>query len=129
VPRLFLQKNEYQGWDLYEDLAEKIIQWEPTPEKFKNTNPISSKGGLHSIESSIATEARISNLAKRLKLLKTKELILVNQVSPNQIPNSVCTYCQAMNHVFEEYPIFHAQQMLPEPMNVAFLRSHNNSHT
>ena len=24
----FLKKDENQGWDLYEDLAEKIIQWE-----------------------------------------------------------------------------------------------------
>jgi len=31
-----------------------------------------------------------------------------------------------MNHVVEECPIFHAQQMLPEPMNVAFSRPHNN---
>jgi len=94
--------------------------------KFRNTNPISSKGGCHSIESSIDVKGRIANLARRLKLLETKESVPVNQVSPNPISNSGCTYCQAMNYVLEECPVFHAQQMLLEPMNAAFLRPHNN---
>ena len=35
----FLQKNENQGWDLFEDLTEKTLQWEPTSEKL----------GIHSL--------------------------------------------------------------------------------
>jgi len=31
-----------------------------------------------------------------------------------------------MNHVFEECPIFQAQQQFPEPMNAAFSRPNNN---
>jgi len=31
-----------------------------------------------------------------------------------------------MNHVFEEYPVLHAQQICPEPMNAAFLRPQND---
>jgi len=31
-----------------------------------------------------------------------------------------------MNHVFEECPMFQAQQQYPEPMNVAFSRPNNN---
>ena len=58
----FLQKDENEEWDLFENLAEKIIQWEPTNENSRNSNSISSKGGLHPIKSSIATEARIANL-------------------------------------------------------------------
>ena len=27
-----------------------------------------------------------------------------------------CTYCQAMSHVFEEYPVFLAHRTLPEHM-------------
>ena len=83
VPRGFLQKDENEGWDLYENLAEKTIQWEPTSETSRNPNSISSKGGLHSIESSIANEAKLANLARRLDALETKELSPVNQVSPN----------------------------------------------
>ena len=79
----FLQKDENGGWDLYKNLAKKTIQWEPTNENSKNSNFISSKGGLHSIELFIAIEARIANLARRLKVLETKEPSPVNQVSPN----------------------------------------------
>ena len=104
----FLQKDENEGWDLYENLAENTIQWEPTSESSRNSNSISSKGGLHSIESSIANETKLANLAKRLKALETKEPSPVNQVSPNQFSTPGCTYCQAMNHVFEECPIFQA---------------------
>ena len=70
---------------------------------------ISSKGDLHSIESSITNEAKLANLARRLEALKTKEPSPVNQVSPNQFPTPGCTYCQAMNHMFEECPVFQAQ--------------------
>ena len=31
----FLKKDENQGWDLFEDLAEKTLQWELTSEKNK----------------------------------------------------------------------------------------------
>ena len=122
----FLQKDEHEGWDLYENLAEKTIQWEPTSEISKNSNSISSKGGLHSIESSIANEAKLANLARRLEALETKEPSPVNQVSPNRFPTPGCTYCQAMNHLFEECPIFNAQQMYLEPMNAAFSRPQND---
>ena len=69
----FLQKDENEGWDLYENLAEKTIQWEPTSETSRNPNSISSKEGLHSIELSIANEAKLANLARRLDALETKK--------------------------------------------------------
>ena len=71
----FLQKNENEGWDLYETLAEKTIQWESASETSRNPNSISSKGGLYSIESSIANEAKLANLARRLEDLETKEQV------------------------------------------------------
>ena len=79
----FLQRDENEGWDLYENLAEKTIQWEPTSESSRNSNSISSKGGLHSIKSSITNEAKLANLARKLEALETKEPSPVNQVSPN----------------------------------------------
>jgi len=102
----YLQKEENEWWDLYEDLAEKTIQWEPTTENFWNSNSISSKRGLHLIESFIAVEARIANLARRLKVLETKKSVPVNHVSPNQFPTPDYTYCHAVNHVFKERPVF-----------------------
>ena len=61
----FLKKNEDEGWLLYKDLADKTIQWEPTPEKFRTNDPTSSKGGIHSIEANIATDAKLAVLAQR----------------------------------------------------------------
>ena len=87
--------------------------------KSLGTSLVSSKG-LHSIESSITVEARIANLARRMKALETKEPVLVNQVNPNQLLTPSCTYYQAMNHVLEECPVFHAQQMLSEHMNATY---------
>ena len=97
----FLKKNEDKGWLLYEDLADKTIQWEPTLKKFRTNDPSSSKVGLHSIKANIATEAKLSVVMRRLKALETKELVLVNQVSPT--PSVGCTYYQDMNHVFEKF--------------------------
>ena len=71
-----MQKDENEGW-----------------ETSRNSNSISLKGGLHSIESSIANEAKLANLARRLEALETKELSPVNQVSPNQFSTLDCTYC------------------------------------
>ena len=71
MPRGFLKKDEDQGWELYDDLAEKSIQWEPSPDKSRNSNPISSKGGLHSIEMSIASEAKLASVIRRLEALET----------------------------------------------------------
>ena len=121
-----MQKDENERWDLYENLAEKTIQWESTSVNSRNSNSISSKGGLHSIESSIANEAKLSNLARRLKALETKEPSPVNQVSPNPFSTPGCTYCQAMNHVFEECPVFQVQQHFSKLMNAAFSRPNNN---
>ena len=60
----------------------------------------------------IANEAKLAVVMRRLEALETKELVSVNQISPT--PSAGCTYCQAMNHVFEECPVFLAHQMLPE---------------
>ena len=54
----FLQKDEDQGLDLFEALAEKTIQWESCPEK---TDPTTSRTGMHSIESSIAARSKLHN--------------------------------------------------------------------
>ena len=79
-----MQKDENQGWDLFEDLAEKTIQWEPTSEKPRNSQFIASKGGLLSLESSIAAEVKIATLMRRIEALETKEPANVNQSTHHQ---------------------------------------------
>ena len=105
----FLKKDENQGWD-FEALAEKTIQWESCPEK---PNPTTSKTGIHSIESSIAAETKITQLMKRIELLKAREPTAVNQVNPPPVINPGCTYCHALNHLFKECPVYQAH---PENM-------------
>ena len=78
----FFKKNEDEGWLLYEDLADKTIQWEPTPKKFRTNDPNSSKGGVHSIEAHIATEVKPTTVMRRLEALETKESVSVNQICP-----------------------------------------------
>jgi len=58
-----------------------------------------------------------------LEAIETKEPVSINQVSLNQFSNSDCTYYQSMNYVFEECPIFYAQQIYLNPMNATFSRS------
>ena len=60
----FLRKDENHGWNLFENLAEKIIQWGSCSDKSKNQNPTSFKIDLHSIKSSLAAEAKISHLMR-----------------------------------------------------------------
>jgi len=88
----FLKVDEHEGWKIYEDLAEKTLQWELTPEESRTANPISSKRGLHSIETSITYEAKFDGvLTRRLEALKTKDPIPVKQVSPIQSLRVVLT--------------------------------------
>ena len=86
------------------------------------------KRGLHSVEDSIAAETKLANIMRRLEALETKDPVSVNQVN---LTPSGCTYCQHMNYVFEECPMFMTHQMLAQHMNVTFLRPTNNlySHT
>ena len=66
---------------------------------------------------------------RRLEAIEIKDSAFLNQVSPT--PSAGCTYCQVMNYVFEECPVFMAHQILPENMNAAFSKPINNlySHT
>jgi len=68
----FLKKDEHKGWVMYEDLEAKTIQWKPTPDKSKNCNPTSLKGGLHSIEKSTTMEAKFANIMRRLDALELR---------------------------------------------------------
>jgi len=122
----FLKNDEDQGWDLFEGLAEKTIQWESCSEK---TNPTTFRTGMHSIKSSIAAETKISQLMRRLELLEVRKQNSVNQVNPPLVPNPCCTYCHALTRISEECLVYQAQQMLPHNMNAAFTRQNYNPYS
>ena len=88
---------------------------------FKRRAPISRI--IHSCEAKIAT------LMRRIEALDIKEPANVNQINPPSIHNLGCSYCQAPNHVFEECPVFHTQQVPPEHLNVAYSWSPHNSYS
>jgi len=81
-----LKKDKNEGWKIFEDLAEKTQQREPTNEESRTANPISSKRGLHLTGDSIATEAKFANIMRRLEAIETKGLVPVSQVSPTMSP-------------------------------------------
>jgi len=75
---------------------------------------------MHSIESSIAAEIKITQLMRGLELLEVRELNPANQVNPTQMPSMDYTYCHALTHLFEECPAYHAQQIFPDSINAAY---------
>ena len=75
------------------DRTEKTLQWEPAMKKSRISQSITSKGGLLSLESSIAAEAKIATLMRRIEALEIKEPANVNQIKPPPIHNPGCSYC------------------------------------
>ncbi|XP_074336127.1 uncharacterized protein LOC141673290 [Apium graveolens] len=87
-----MDKNEEEAWQFFEELAEKTMLWESTREP--NPEPERSKG-LHVVGISIATEAKLATLTKRLEVLET------NNVSSQFF---ICANCSSPNHVIHNYP-------------------------
>ena len=55
------------------EMAEKIMQWEGFNEKPPTTNlTTTSRSGIHSIENSIAAEANMAALMRRIEVLESK---------------------------------------------------------
>ncbi|XP_063938052.1 uncharacterized protein LOC135147928 [Daucus carota subsp. sativus] len=66
----FMEKDEDQGWEFFEDLAEKTMLWESTREPKKSIEASSSRG-LHSIGNNVETDAKLATLTKRLEALES----------------------------------------------------------
>ena len=86
----FMKKNEDEAWEFLGEVVEKTIQWESTNDQSID-KPISSKGGIHSIEYSITTEAKFNTLVRRLEALEMKEKVQVKQVSTRFLGVKVVT--------------------------------------
>ena len=75
---------------MFEDLAEKTLQWELASEKPRNSQSIASKEGLLSLKSSIA--AKIGTLMSRIEALEIKEPANVIHINQPPIYNPGCSY-------------------------------------
>lgn len=122
----FMKKNEEEAWEFLEEFSEKTMQWESTNESIYE-KPTSSRNGVHSLETSIATEAKFQTLTRRLEALEMKENAHVNQVSNT---NPTCSGCHMVGHVIEECSSFTSQpEFEPEQMNAAFVRPRNDPYS
>ena len=65
----FMRMTKDKAWKFIEEIAKKTMQWVGFHEKSLTINP-TSKGGLHLIENSIATEVRIAAPMRRIKELE-----------------------------------------------------------
>ena len=99
--------------------------WEPTNENSWNSKSISSKGGLHSIESFITNEAKLANLARRLEALKTKKPSPVNQVSQTKFQLRAVLIVMPWIMCLRSVLCFKLSNT-SEPMNAAFSRPNND---
>ena len=117
-----MKKNKNEAWEFLEELVEKTMQWESTNDQLID-KLTSSKGGIYSIESSIATDAKFNTLVRRLEALEMKEKVQVNQTS-NQVP--MCNGCH-IGYVMEECPSFiDHHDFDPEQINATFARPRND---
>ena len=70
----FMEKDEEEGWTFFEEFAEKTMLWESTREPTREpekSNDSTHQKGLHNIGHSIATEAKLATLTRRLEALET----------------------------------------------------------
>ena len=85
-----------------EKMTEKTMQWEGFNDKLSTT--FKSKGNIYSIENSIAAEANIGALTRRIEDLEVKrtplQLDYVNQISAPS-----CFNHYSPTHVLEDYPL------------------------
>ena len=69
----FMRMTDDAAWKFLEKIAKKTMQWEGFNKKPPTTNSITtSRSGVHSIENSIAVEAKMAALMRRIEMLKSK---------------------------------------------------------
>ena len=95
----FTRKIDDDAWIFLEEMAEKTMQCEWFNEKPPTTTS-TSRSGMHSIENSIAVEAKVATLMRRIEVLESKgtsqQFEQVNQTSMPSYFN-----CQSPTHVWK----------------------------
>ena len=62
-----MHKEPNEAWQFLEDLVEKNLQWATTKELDRSTL---LRGGMHQVQTFLATEAKIAILIRRVKALE-----------------------------------------------------------
>ena len=122
----FMRMTDESVLQFPEEMAEKTMQWEGFREKSSSTTS-DTKGSIHQIDTSIAVEAKIDALARKVKELEVKNTTpRLEQV--NHLSQPSCFNCQAPNHVLEECPFMPNQfGNTLEQLNAAFQRQQNDT--
>ncbi|XP_074324182.1 uncharacterized protein LOC141661103 [Apium graveolens] len=120
----FMEKDEDQGWEFFEELAEMTILWPSTkepnrePSKYNKTLGSFANKGLHLVGNSIETEAKLATLTRRLEALETTN-------APSQA--SMCANYNSYSHGpqnFQEFDQVNAM-FQPRPRNDPFAPTYN----
>ncbi|XP_074342937.1 uncharacterized protein LOC141680673 [Apium graveolens] len=120
----FMEKDEDQGWEFFEELAEKTMLWESTrepnrePSKHNETVGSLANKGLHLVGNSIATEAKLATLPRRLEALETSN-------APSQA--SMCANYNSHSHGPQNFQEFEQVNAMfqPRPRNDPFAPTYN----
>ena len=111
-----MEKDEDQGWEFFENLAEKTMLWESTREPKKSIESSSSRG-LHSIGNNVATDSKLATLTRRFEALETSKSPPQMSMSPSYNFQNPAT--QPL-HEFEQ-----VNAMFQNPKNDPFAPNYN----
>ncbi|MFW5438963.1 hypothetical protein [Paenibacillus apiarius] len=107
-----MHKDENKAWEFLEELSWKTMQWDTSAEK-PATPSTTTKGGIHTVDNSIASEAKLSAVIRRVEALELKPAAQVNNA--NQVNQAGCNNCFAPNHISEECSQLNNNNMGPSP--------------
>jgi len=118
----FMSKNENDAWTFLEDLAENSMQWDnaraPNNPSIGSRIASQPKPGVLAVDATVAAEAKLATLMRRMESLELKTRPLVNQAS--SIP---CSRCGQTGHIMEDCAHISADL---EQVNAAFNHSRND---
>ena len=102
-----MRKNADEAWEFLESLSEKTMQWEHCDDRVSSV-PQPKSSGI-SLESNIASEAKMATIMRRLEALEIKERA---PTQINQVSASGCHNCLSPSHILEECPLLGNNQPL-----------------
>ena len=73
-----MNKTDEDAWKFLEEMFEKTMQWDscenkPIVSAAPTANTIAARSGIHTVESSIASEAKLAALSRRIEDLENEK--------------------------------------------------------